>query len=891
MPSSIPRPSLRSLPFVLQVPGEAGAGARVVMGAAGSGHTILLTAGGTIYCIGRGDDGRLGLGEGTDWTTVPTAITAAGEGGPPPRFNFIAAGSYHSAAIDEGGVLYCWGGGMFGKTGLNPDRDAASFIPRPVPALAARHVLHVACGSKHTIALLEPHSTAPAVAAAGPEVWAWGDAGHGVLGLGPTVTTPVRSPVHVVALQGAGIHAVTACGSHSLALSTDGEVYAWGEGRYGRLGAGGEEDGWAPARVRGALAECRVVAIAAGGCHSLALTASGAAFAWGGGEHGQLGTGGTANSSVPVQITALATHFVLCVAAGWSHSMFLAECPPGDPSAAGAPIVFACGNADHGKLGRRGGRALVPERVAPFAGLQVTQLFSYNEHNLVVTAPDGPDALPWDNDEVVLGLSTGTGASGWDPMPLEGAMAGDVTAQPLPHQAGRARIDRRPPTSAAAAYYSRGLDWTRTRDSPLYASRGSSDSPMADVTLPPPAPPRLGPTTTQPFSGADPREDPPSPALGPRRGSDATVGSESAGGSQGGGARDDGLGVSLLLSRRPSAIGTGPRPPPLPDLTLPPPQPHPSPFFRAVSSPRVGGNTSGATGGGGTFGPSSLLQDLAWMVDNPASHPDVIFACAPEEEEEEEGGEGRALPLSRTSAWALSSQAAGGGGGDDAMGGGASSPAPPRPPALLRAHRGILTARCSSFAALFAHQPACGPAAYVPLPDVSRSGLAHLLHALYTDTLPAWSSSTARGGEGEVSGEGGGAGTGQKSGQGPPSPHVPLSPSAPSSVAPPPPPGLSPLELVEFVVLADRFCAPDRLTRLAEARMERTLSVAGAGEVLAHAAGAGPGAAGLKRIALRYAARHFDAVARTQAFKEGVVPRGDLMWELLQQRGGSGPAR
>lgn len=79
--------------------------------------------------------------------------------------------------------------------------------------------------------------------------------------------------------------------SHTLALTGDGRVYSWGRGTFGRLGLGSEADQLFPARLDffesvidgGTVGENRlkIVGIAAGAYHSLALAEDGSVWGWG----------------------------------------------------------------------------------------------------------------------------------------------------------------------------------------------------------------------------------------------------------------------------------------------------------------------------------------------------------------------------------------------------------------------------------------------------------------------------------------------------------------------------------------------------------------------------------------------------------------------------------
>ncbi|XP_044463039.1 ultraviolet-B receptor UVR8 [Mangifera indica] len=97
---------------------------------------------------------------------------------------------------------------------------------------------------------------------------------------------------------------VAAGESHTLALSGDGCVYSWGRGMFGRLGTGSESDEPCPVRVNFDISgqseskKLKIVGIAAGAYHSVALADDGSVWCWGYNLYGQLG-GNEENSVVP----------------------------------------------------------------------------------------------------------------------------------------------------------------------------------------------------------------------------------------------------------------------------------------------------------------------------------------------------------------------------------------------------------------------------------------------------------------------------------------------------------------------------------------------------------------------------------------------------------------
>ena len=136
--------------------------------------------------------------------------------------------------------------------------------------------MSVSAGGYHSLAL-----TAGAV-------WSWGCAVEGRLGHGNQQEQLL--PKNIQALAGQRVVAVSAGAFHSLALTADGAVWSWGNGVYGKLGHGDTQAQLLPKKVE-ALADQRVVAVSAGSSHSLAITADGDVFAWGKGACGCLGHG------------------------------------------------------------------------------------------------------------------------------------------------------------------------------------------------------------------------------------------------------------------------------------------------------------------------------------------------------------------------------------------------------------------------------------------------------------------------------------------------------------------------------------------------------------------------------------------------------------------------
>lgn len=111
-------------------------------------------------------------------------------------------------------------------------------------------------------------------------VWMWGDNEAGQLGQGDM--EKYAAAVQVAFTADERIEAVAAGYDHTLALSGNGEVWAWGRNQYGQLGDGTETERSKPVRVMAGLKPLDdVVAIAAGFGLSFALNEDGEVWTWG----------------------------------------------------------------------------------------------------------------------------------------------------------------------------------------------------------------------------------------------------------------------------------------------------------------------------------------------------------------------------------------------------------------------------------------------------------------------------------------------------------------------------------------------------------------------------------------------------------------------------------
>ncbi|KAG7999979.1 putative E3 ubiquitin-protein ligase HERC4 [Nibea albiflora] len=223
-----------------------------------------------MLCWGNASYGQLGMG-GIDEEIVIE----------PRRCEFfhgkqvcdVGCGHRHTAFLLEDGTVYTCGCNDLGQLGHEKSRKK----PEQVVALDAQIIMAVSCGESHTLALNDKG-----------QVFSWGLGSDGQLGLN-NFEECVRVPRNIKSLSDVQI-AQVACGYwHSHALSRGGQVFSWGQNRYGQLGLGIHGQSISTPQIIQSLQGIPFAQISAGGAHSFALTLSGAVFGWGRNKFGQLG--------------------------------------------------------------------------------------------------------------------------------------------------------------------------------------------------------------------------------------------------------------------------------------------------------------------------------------------------------------------------------------------------------------------------------------------------------------------------------------------------------------------------------------------------------------------------------------------------------------------------
>uniref|UniRef100_A0A8C7CA82 HECT and RLD domain containing E3 ubiquitin protein ligase 4 n=1 Tax=Oncorhynchus kisutch TaxID=8019 RepID=A0A8C7CA82_ONCKI len=313
-----------------------------------------------MLCWGNASFGQLGLG-GIDEEIVVE----------PRKCDFfhgkqvcdIGCGRRHTTFLLGDGTVYTCGCNDIGQLGHEKSRKK----PEQVVALDAQNIVAVSCGEAHTLALNDKG-----------QVFAWGLATDGQLGLA-NFEECVRVPRNIKSLSDVEI-AQVACGyRHSHALSR-GQVYSWGQNRYGQLGLGVAGQGISTPQVIQSLQGIPFIQISAGGAHSFALTFSGAVFGWGRNKFGQLGLNDNNDRYYPAQLKSLRSQRVIYICCGEDHTAALTK----------EGGVFTFGAGGYGQLGHNTtNHEINPRKVFELMGNVVTQISCGRQHTLAFIPSSG----------------------------------------------------------------------------------------------------------------------------------------------------------------------------------------------------------------------------------------------------------------------------------------------------------------------------------------------------------------------------------------------------------------------------------------------------------------------------------------------------------------------
>jgi cysteine-rich repeat protein len=215
---------------------EFGGGRASAAISAGAQHTCAVLDTGAVRCWGEGTRGQLGYGNtesiGDDEAPGSAGTVDIGAGRTAVA---ISAGGYHTCAVLDTGAVRCWGHGGQGRLGYsNQDNIGDDEAPGSVGTVnlgAGRTAVAVAAGTWHTCAILDGGAV---------RCWgsgSWGQLGYGNTNdVGDDETPGSVGTVDIG--PGRTATALAAGAYHTCAILDTGAVLCWGLGTTGRLGYG-----------------------------------------------------------------------------------------------------------------------------------------------------------------------------------------------------------------------------------------------------------------------------------------------------------------------------------------------------------------------------------------------------------------------------------------------------------------------------------------------------------------------------------------------------------------------------------------------------------------------------------------------------------------------------
>ena len=247
----------------------------------GQSHVIILLRSGKCYGWGMNDYGQLGLGhtDNVD-SSSPQEITSLGD--------IIKIGcssrSLHCIAVAKSGKCYSWGYNSHGQLGLGLD---STKVHSP-QELSIRNIISIGCGYRHTIVTTSDNKT-----------YVWGNNESGQLGLGHNINQ--NSPQEL-SFSDIKFESVTCGARHTIALTMNGKLYAWGSNNCGQLGLNDLLNRNFPHEIHFKESITSIKSIHSSLNHTICVTHDGKIYTWGDNDSGQLGLGDKNDRSEPCRI-------------------------------------------------------------------------------------------------------------------------------------------------------------------------------------------------------------------------------------------------------------------------------------------------------------------------------------------------------------------------------------------------------------------------------------------------------------------------------------------------------------------------------------------------------------------------------------------------------------
>ena len=242
----------------------------------GSGRSAAIKIDGTLWNWGAGAAGA--LGHNSEVSSITPITTFAGGS----NWKQVVTGDEFTAAVKLDGTLWVWGQNLTGSLGIN---DATTINKlTPVTTFLGGNNWDQVAAANSFVAAIKTDGT----------LWTWGSNAYGQLGINDT--TDRLTPVTTF-LGGTNWRQVTTRDRTISATKTDGTLWLWGRGLYGRLGTNDTTDRLTP--VTTFLGGTNWTQVESG-YTTVAIKNDGTLWTWGRNNNAQLGVNDGVDRSTPV---------------------------------------------------------------------------------------------------------------------------------------------------------------------------------------------------------------------------------------------------------------------------------------------------------------------------------------------------------------------------------------------------------------------------------------------------------------------------------------------------------------------------------------------------------------------------------------------------------------
>jgi alpha-tubulin suppressor-like RCC1 family protein len=314
--------------------------------ALGASHALICCTDGSVLTHGNNDCGQLGHGD-LETRSAPSTVTTL-------DIKFIthtAAGLSHSVVATSHGEVLSFGNSDFGQLGITQSKskkrdgsEASIASTNHVAPRISKELL-----KKVQISSVSCGDNHTVVLSELGTLYSFGDGTHGATGLGSTDVVAV--PTLIQSMYALPVVSIATGSNHTLAITATGALYAWGFARYGAIGTGHgpgarRDDVLEPVRITGLdgnVRDAHFIHVAAGGNSSAAVTVEGDVYTWGENRSGQLGLGSRDKQFYPQMISrwSFADEPVVMIAVGMRHMLAVTD----------TEHIYAWGSGSCGQLG------------------------------------------------------------------------------------------------------------------------------------------------------------------------------------------------------------------------------------------------------------------------------------------------------------------------------------------------------------------------------------------------------------------------------------------------------------------------------------------------------------------------------------------------------------